>query len=168
MAHWASGGDSLRYGRHMFDTIGGLLLHALVVHGVVVLLPLMAVVTLLVAFRPGWSQRVAWGVVAADAAIWGLTLVAKQSGEALFARLGETPQITRHSEWGSSLPWTALGLLAAALLVVLLRPRGIPAQRLGQALTAVAAATAGWWVFRTGDSGARAVWEAIVQNTKAP
>jgi hypothetical protein len=151
----------------MFDTIGGLPLHALVVHGVVVLLPLMAVVTLVVAFRPGWSQRVAWGVVAADAAIWGLTLVAKQSGEARFARLGETPQITRHSEWGSSLPWTALGLLAAALLLVLLRPRGIPAQR-GQALTAVAAATAGWWVFRTGDSGARAVWEAIVQNTKAP
>ena len=36
----------------MFDTIAGLPIHALVVHGVVVLLPLMAIATLVWAFRP--------------------------------------------------------------------------------------------------------------------
>jgi Predicted membrane protein (DUF2231) len=152
----------------MFDTIAGLPVHALVVHGVVVLMPLMVLVTVVTAFRPGWPDRVAWWVVAADTVLLGLTFVARQSGLALEARVGTTPPVLRHSQWGSTLPWTALGLLAAAVVLAVLRSRGTAALRVGQVVTVAAAVVAGWWVFRTGDSGARAVWEAVVRNTSPP
>ena len=42
----------------MFDTIAGLPVHALVVHGVVVLLPLMSLVTVVWAFVPSAPARV--------------------------------------------------------------------------------------------------------------
>ena len=38
----------------VFDTVLGLPVHALVVHGVVVLLPLMAIITAVVACVPRW------------------------------------------------------------------------------------------------------------------
>ncbi|MEZ5096403.1 MAG: DUF2231 domain-containing protein [Nocardioides sp.] len=40
----------------MFDTIGGLPIHPLVVHAAVVLGPLAALLLLGYAFRPGWAH----------------------------------------------------------------------------------------------------------------
>ena len=68
---------------NLFDTVLGLPVHALVVHGVVVLLPLMAIVTAVVACVPRWRARAAWPVVVVDAGMVAMTLVARQSGEAL-------------------------------------------------------------------------------------
>jgi len=90
----------------MFDTIDGLPVHALVVHAVVVLLPLMAVLTIVVAVRRGLRERYSWWVLAGNVVVAGLTLVAKQSGEALRASLGG--QIAKeHAALGTLLPWFA-------------------------------------------------------------
>ena len=67
----------------MFDTITGLPLHPLVIHGVVVGVPLMAVVTILVAVRRNLRERYSWWVAGANSLLFLLTLVAKESGEAL-------------------------------------------------------------------------------------
>ena len=49
----------------MFDTITGLPLHPLVIHGVVVGVPLMAIITILVAVRKNLRERFSWWVAGA-------------------------------------------------------------------------------------------------------
>ena len=51
----------------MFDTINGMPLHPLVVHGVVVLLPLAALGTIAIAVRPVWRRTYGHLVVATTA-----------------------------------------------------------------------------------------------------
>ena len=100
----------------VFDTVLGLPVHALVVHGVVVLLPLMAIVTAVVACVPRWRARAAWPVVVVDAGMVAMTLVARQSGEALqrvtrvLTRSGRasSPAPTRNSRM--PLPFLVSGL----------------------------------------------------------
>ena len=148
----------------MFDTVLGLPVHALVVHGVVVLLPLMALVTMVVAFVPRWRARVAWLVVAADLAMVLVTLVARQSGEALQRRLGG--QIAaEHAAIGRDLIWFALGLFAASVVVALTRDARGGSSRLAAVLTFVAAALVTWWTIRVGHTGADAVWKGIIAST---
>ena len=72
----------------MFDTVLGLPVHVLVVHAVVVGLPLMAVVTAVVALMPALRLRFAWPVVVLDAGVVVATFVARESGEVLQQRLG--------------------------------------------------------------------------------
>ena len=152
----------------MFDTVAGLPVHVLVVHAVVVLLPLMSVVTVAVAVRRRWRSAAPW-VVLADAAVVGLTFVAKESGEVLQKRLG---QFTRnvaedHGKHGDLLPYFALALVVAAVLVWLTSrsARLVPVAVAVAVLTGVGAL---WWTYLTAESGARAVWGDTVQNTKAP
>ena len=152
----------------MFDTISGLPVHVLVVHAVVVLLPLMAVVTVAVAVRRGWRSAAPW-VVLADAIVVGLAYAAKESGEVLQERLGQfTPNVAEdHGKHGELVPYFALALLVAAVLVWLTSrsARLVPVAVAVAVLTGVGAL---WWTYLTGESGARAVWGETVQNTKAP
>jgi hypothetical protein len=141
----------------MFDTIAGLPVHALVIHAVVVLLPLMAVLTIVVAVRKNLRERYSWWVVAANVVIFVITLVAKESGEALQKSLGG--QVAQeHGELGDVLPWFALFLaLASAATAVTQRNKALGPVAVVVSILAAVAATA--WTVRTGDSGARAVWE---------
>lgn len=148
----------------MLDTIFGLPVHALVVHGVVVLLPLMAVVTVLVAFVPRlhWAR---WWVVAGNVGVTAMAFVARQSGEELQARLGGQVAI-EHGRIGYTLWYFGLGLVVASVLVAVAKT---PTQsRAFAVLSIVAAAGATLWTIRTGHSGSEAVWGEIVKNTKAP
>jgi hypothetical protein len=153
----------------MFDTVFGLPVHALVIHAVVVLLPLMAVVTMVVAFRPAWRAVATPWVLAADLVVYLLTFAAKQSGEELKARLGISgDKIDTHLSYGTWLPWIALSLAgAAALLWISVRHRAalLPVALVAVVVTGVAAIV---WTVLTGDSGARAVWEDVVTNTSPP
>jgi hypothetical protein len=150
----------------VFDTIAGLPVHALVVHAVVVLLPLMALVTIAVAVRPGWRSR-ARLVVVVNVLVLGAALVARQSGLALFARVGQPGRyaiLDRHVALGKVLWLFALGLVVAAGLTAASsrRPKLVP---LAVVLSiAVALASIGW-TFVTGDSGARSVWEPVIENS---
>lgn len=149
----------------MFDTVLGLPVHVLVVHGVVVLLPLMTVVTTVWAFLPRAGRVVGWGVVAANAVVAVLTFVAKESGEALQERLGGAVA-EEHAEIADILPFFAFALLFASVIVQALRGRdtSVP-ERLPAVLTAVVALVALAWTVRTGHSGSEAVWSTIVRQT---
>jgi hypothetical protein len=152
----------------MFDTISGLPVHALVVHAVVVLLPLMSIVTIAVAVRPRW-RHYAPVVAVIDGLVFLTAWVAKDSGENLQARLQQfDPQVAHdHGQKGSILPYVALAVFLAAVLVWSTQrfPRIVPLA----VIVAVLAGAGGLaWTYVTGESGARAVWGGTVANTKAP
>ncbi len=140
----------------MFDTIAGLPLHALINHAVVVLLPLLAIFTIVVAVRRDLRERFMWWVVGANGLMFVVTLVTKESGEALQKRLGG--QVAQeHAELGSVLPWFALFLaLASAASAVTAQNKAL--RPIAAVVSVIAAIAAAVWTVRTGDAGARAVW----------
>jgi hypothetical protein len=153
----------------MFDTISGLPVHALVVHAVVVGLPLMAVLSVLIAARPGWRSWLPLAV-AGNVVVVGLAVLARQSGQLLQARLSGLTGSTvaaDHARLGTWLWAPAAALLIAAVLAwwAARSGRGIGLAVALVTLTAIAA-VGGTAV--VGDSGARAVWEQTIQHTTAP
>jgi hypothetical protein len=158
----------------MFDQIFGLPAHPLIIHFAVVLTPLLvaaaAAYTLLPRFRP----VVTWAVVLLSLAAPVAVFAAKESGESLkqarFASAnGSTgARIATHESFANPLLLSVAGLAAASLALVYatVPARGsLTFDRFGRpvtlalsALTLVLAAVAGYFVFRAGDSGARAVW----------
>jgi len=146
----------------VFDTVLGLPVHALVVHGVVVLLPLMAIITAAVACIPRWRARAAWPVAGIDAGMVAMTFVARQSGEALQARLGG--QIAQeHAAVGRNLIWFALAMFLVSVVVAV--TRGSQRATVGAALAVVAGLFVIWWTVRVGHTGADALWKGIVAAT---
>ena len=140
----------------MFDTITGLPLHPLVIHGVVVGVPLMAVVTISVAVRRNLRERFSWWVAGANTLLFLLTLVAKQSGEALQQARGGQIAL-EHGQLGSVLPWFAL-VLAVASAAVAATSRNKALGPVSVVFVILAAVAAVYWTVRTGDTGARSVW----------
>ena len=140
----------------MIDTVLGLPLHPLVVHAVVVLLPLMAIITVIVAARPRWRTVAAWPVVAANLVVLAFTVLAKESGEHLLRQMAGL-QIDTHVSLGSKLPIFALLVTLASLLVAIGRQRkGFTT--LAVVVTTLAAVVAVFWTLLTGHSGAESVW----------
>ncbi len=140
----------------MFDTITGLPVHVLVLHLVVVGLPAMAVVSIVVAIRKNLRERYSWWVAGANLVMYGITLVTKESGEALQEARGGQLAI-EHGQLGSVLPWFALVLaLASAAVAATSRNRALGPVSVVFSILAAVAAT--YWTIRTGDAGARAVW----------
>jgi len=149
------------------DTVGGLPVHALVVHAAVVLLPLTALGAILIALKPAWSRRFGIIVVLVGFVAVGATVIAKESGERLAAHVG-LPQT--HAQLGDRLPLVA-AVLFVLVLILWLKDRGIPGNRRRPAwvsvlaiIVIIASCITVWWTFRVGDSGARAVWEPILQR----
>ena len=151
----------------MFDTFRGLPVHVLVVHAVVVLTPLMAVATAVVACVARWRRRFAWWVVAGDAVVLAVVWVATRSGSQLLNRVGDNPAIHRHANLGHQMLWFAVALLAAAVLVALVRDLSAPLPLVAAVVAVVASVAAVGWVIRTGEAGSSAVWRPVVENTSA-
>ena len=168
----------------MFDTIGGIPMHPLIVHGVVVLVPLAALLVLLAALSPrvrGWA-----GILTPIVATLALVMVpfATQSGEALEERVGETALVEEHAELGESLVFFVLLLAVAAwaLWFVDRRSRATasgggsgggaagaargrsPVMLAIMALAVVAALATTVQVVRIGHSGAASVWDGVGQQ----
>ena len=140
----------------MFDTITGLPVHALILHLTVVGLPAMAVITIVVAIRKSLRERFSWWVTGANAAMFVVTLITKESGEALQQARGGQLAI-EHGQLGSLLPWFALVLtLASAAVAATSRNRALGPVSVVFSILAAIAAT--YWTIRTGDAGARSVW----------
>ena len=175
----------------MFDTINGLPVHALVIHAVVVLLPLMALVTIAFTIRPKWRPGLPWAILGNLVAM-GSAFAAAESGGNLQVRLSvqaghEVAQ--EHGDLGSVLPNFGIGLVVASVLAYLLVGRTGRGQRpvngewdepydaprasvlatvLAVVLVVGAGAATTYWTYRVGDSGAKAVWQDTIANTKAP
>lgn len=165
----------------MFDTIGGIPLHPLIVHGVVVLVPLAALLVLLAALSP---RIRAWaGILTPIVATLALVMVpfATQSGEALERRVAESAAVEEHAELGDSLIYFVLVLAVAAwaLWFVDRRSRatasgesesGARTGRSGlmvavMALSVVAVLATTVQVVRIGHSGATATWQETGQQS---
>ena len=144
-----------------FSSVAGLPLHPLVVHFAVVLLPLSALALVVLVLVPRWARRFGVVTVAGLAVGTAAAFIAKQSGEALAATVGEP---ATHAAWGDQLPVLALVLLvlAAGWLVLQLRtPVGMRTPlsvRLVGGLTALAALAVTVLTVLVGHSGAQAAW----------
>jgi Predicted membrane protein (DUF2231) len=159
----------------MFDKIGNLPLHPLVVHAAVVGIPLAALLAFLFAFPKtrAWAR---WPLAIVVVGATAVTYVAKQSGLAFEAALGIKPGnpvgdlILKHSLLASQLLWIMIVFAVIGLLNVFLVSRPSSGGAEGDAkqpaivrivlpiLLVVAAAVALIWVVRVGDLGAHAVW----------
>lgn len=152
--------------------IGGLPAHVLLVHGVVVLVPLAALLLVAGALWPALRRRL--GVGTPLLALAGLVCVplATHAGEWLRARVPATPLVARHAELGNTLlPW-AIGLfvVAAGQWVWWRGPRARSVRAastpvvtvLIAVLAVVVAVGAVVQVYRIGESGSAAVWTGSV------
>ena len=153
--------------------VGGIPLHPLLVHAVVVLTPLTAAAVLLTQFWPVARRRL--GIVTPLAALAVLTLVpvTVRAGRELATRIGAPPAVLTHQHYGEMLlPWVIALFGVAAVQWAWFRWRPAPAGgregaavrgvtlALALASTAVAVGTT-WLLVLIGDSGARAVWGGL-------
>jgi hypothetical protein len=155
------------------ESIFGLPAHPLVVHAAVVLLPLAAVGTLVVAAAPRARRHYAPLALAAALAATVAVGLAQTSGDALEDQVRETDLVEEHTDQGESvLPWAiAVTVAAGAVTAASRRDRSQgPGVRRRLATTALIAVSlvagigATWSVVDVGHSGAKATW-TTVQDT---
>ncbi|MFF4128062.1 DUF2231 domain-containing protein [Microbispora rosea] len=155
----------------MFDQVLGLPAHALIVHAAVIFVPLLAALSIAYAVLPRLRHKLDWALVATAVVALGAAFAAKESGEALEARMFQgrpSPAIEVHSGFADVLvPVTALLTVASLLMVWLTRARRAPEGGRSRAVALVVSAVAvilavvvGYYVVRTGHTGATAVWGA--------
>lgn len=159
----------------MFDKIGDLPLHPLVVHAAVIGIPLAALLALLFAF-PKTREWARWPLAITVVGATAVTFVARQSGLALEVAMGIKPGnpvgdlIMQHSLLANQAFYIMIGFAVIGLLNVFLVSKrtsdgadGAAKQsailRIGLPILLVAAAVVALvWIIRVGDLGARAVW----------
>jgi hypothetical protein len=137
----------------------GLPLHPLVVHAAVVLIPLCGLLALIMVVIPRFSWR--FGPLVAVLA-WlavGAAWVSKESGEMLRQKVDDVSRL--HVESGDLMPYFAVAQ-AALITGLWLADRRGGRGVLGILIaltTVVVVLAAGYWTYRTGDSGAASVWK---------
>jgi hypothetical protein len=159
----------------MFDKIGNLPLHPLVIHAAVVGIPLASLLAFLFAF-PKTRSWARWPLAIVVVGATAVTYVARQSGLAFQAALGIKPGnpvgnlILKHYQLANQLLYIMIVFTVIGLLNVFLVSRETaddeteaPKQSalvrvVLPILLVVVAAVAFVWVVRVGDLGAHAVW----------
>lgn len=157
----------------------GLPAHVLLVHGVIVLTPLVGLVLVVIAAWPA-ARRVLWlPTLAGTAVLLVLGLITVEAGEWLEERLPPAPLIEEHTDMGEDLtPWLIAMLAVAVVISAWALVERAAAKRsgadadvrlsrglrivVGVVLTVAALAVAGgatWKLVQIGEAGSRAVWE---------
>ena len=90
----------------LLDSIFGLPAHPLLVHAAVVLVPLAAIGTIVIAFWPAARTRVGWIVAGLGIVGFFFAFLAKQAGEALLETTPVTQLVKDHAELGD---WGVIG-----------------------------------------------------------
>ncbi|MFB7716968.1 MULTISPECIES: DUF2231 domain-containing protein [unclassified Nocardia] len=149
-------------------TFHGLPVHVLLVHGIVVLVPLTAVLLIVCGVWPAARRRFIWPTAALAVLVTALTPLTIEAGEWLQQRLGSPPLIDQHAHLGGQMLYFVVPLLITAALLVLVQVREGRGKPLGRALlvlvavlTVAAGSAAMVQTYRVGDSGARAVWTGV-------
>jgi uncharacterized membrane protein len=147
-------------------TIAGLPAHALLVHAVVVLVPMLALLEILCALWPAARQRLVWFVLALGVAVMVLTPLTAAAGTWLYEQSQQHQPITDvHAERGEWAKYFAIGLLVVAVIQAVQHWRESRSAEPRRAIAVAAAvlailvgvsSTVG--VVWIGDSGAHAVW----------
>jgi Predicted membrane protein (DUF2231) len=160
----------------VFEEFLGIPAHPLLVHGAVVFVPLLVLAAIAYAAVPFTRRYIWWAALALAVVGPGSAWAAKLSGQAFRDRLirhgAKDPaflaKINEHMNFGTWCAYlaTTLGVLLLLLvLVIAKRPVDGSAQAGSAVVTiisavvvvAVAGAT-GYYVFKTGDTGAHIVW----------
>jgi len=156
----------------MFDKIGDMPLHPLVIHAVVFGIPLAALLAILFAF-PRTREWARWPLAIVIVGATAVTFVARQSGLAFEAALGIKPGnpvgdlILQHSLLANQLFYIMIVFAAIGLISVFVVRKSTSDDGAKQpavirivlpSLLVAAALVALIWIVRVGDLGARAVW----------
>jgi hypothetical protein len=160
-----------------FKTLLGLPAHPLVVHGAIVLVPLVAIGTIIVAFWPRARGVFGWAVAVLSVAAFGFVGLAQKTGGALANHVEPTALTRAHVEMGDAvLPW-AFVIMGIACSVMALTwylrhihqstesPSWFRPLSIALGTLAVLAALGGTvQVYRVGHSGAKATWSHVDMN----
>jgi hypothetical protein len=166
---------------HILEAYGGLPAHPLLVHVPVILIPVVTIWSLLLVARPAWVQG--QGLIAATVAVVALagTILTAGAGSALRKALdlgrggfGPVSLVARHAHAADTLRLLLFAFVIVLILYVLARrvAAGRVLDRAGldrlfsapvtarvlATLVVVLAIGCGYFVFHTGDLGAKAVW----------
>ncbi len=155
--------------------IQGLPAHPLLVHGPVVLIPLVALLSIVLVLKRPWRTTVGPWLVLLAFITFALTFLAAQSGEELQANVRDTELVRHHAQLGGALRPIALAQLIAILMLIApawAHARGGPGVLVRLAaskpwsiisvvLVVVMSVLATYWVIQTGHSGADAVWHNV-------
>jgi hypothetical protein len=158
----------------MFERFGDLPLHVLVIHLTVLVLPVAALTAIVYALVPKWRWLLRWPtlVLGVGSLVWAY--VAKESGEAFVAAIPQLqPLVKIHQDRGDLLFWFVLvfALVAVAAFLLLTGPSALASGKGAKAtksrplelITSAAIVVIGVLVIvqtiRTGDAGAKAVWD---------
>lgn len=151
----------------MFERFGDLPLHVLVIHLTVVLLPVAALTVILFALVPRWRHVLRWPALVLGVGTVVCAFVAKESGEAFVNAVPTLAKaVALHQSRGNLLFWYCLIFAVVAVAAFLLLGRtgdkatkSRPLELLTQAAVVVIGVLVLWQTVRTGDAGAKAVWE---------
>jgi hypothetical protein len=147
-------------------TITGIPAHALLVHAIVVLAPMVALLEILCAVWPAARRRLVWLVLALAAVNLVLTPLTTDAGEWLLNQRSQVSAVLQtHADRGEWMIYFSAGLLAVALALVALdwltgrsdKPRAAAAVFVAVLALAVGVSSI-ITVVRIGDSGAHSVW----------
>ena len=168
----------------MFEQVLGIPAHPLILHAAVVFIPLQVLFALVYAFVPAWRRHIAWAVAALIVLAPAAALLAKLSGDAFRARLVNRKEISppsillvdTHRSYGTMTVYFSAGLSVLMLLMLLaqravsktsaassvvIQPNGSMVLGLVLSVLVLAGAIAtGYYVFKTGDTGAHVVWSS--------
>ncbi|GAA1773922.1 DUF2231 domain-containing protein [Luedemannella helvata] len=166
----------------MFDEISGIPAHPLLVHGAVIFIPLQVLAGIAYAVLPFTRKHVWWATLALAVVGPAAAFFAKESGEALEARLvrggmTDLTAVREHADFAGLTLWFSLALGVLMIAMVALARRTAPPTVTGTdaapaaggkvislvlavAIVGVGAAT-GYYVFKTGDTGAKMVWSGL-------
>jgi hypothetical protein len=147
-------------------TITGLPAHALLVHVIVVLAPMVALLEILCAFWPAARRRLVWLVLALALVNMVLTPLTTSAGQWLYDQLGSaSPILDVHRARGEWMPYFSAALLVVAIALAVmhwLAGRSDKRRTVANVVIAIVAVVVGVssiiTVVRIGDAGAEAVW----------
>ena len=158
----------------MFERFGDLPLHVLVIHLTVLVLPVAALTAIVYALVPKWRWLLRWPTLVLGVGALVCAFVAKKSGEAFVAAIPQLePLVKVHRERGNLLFWFVLvfAVVAVAAFLLLTGPSALASGKGAKAtksrplelVTSAAIVVIGVIVIiqtiRTGDAGAKAVWD---------
>lgn len=156
-------------------SIRGLPAHPLFAHVPVVLIPLAGLGAIAMLW-PAVRDRIGWYVVGVVFVAGIFTQLTISAGQSLRRYVRESPLVRAHTHIGENIrPWVLLMFLALAGVMLLARRSaragdgpGEPPPRRGNglriatvsvaALSILFSGVATYWIYRIGDSGAKAVW----------
>ncbi|MEP1122277.1 MAG: DUF2231 domain-containing protein [Ilumatobacter sp.] len=160
----------------IFDETFGVPTHPLAVHAPIVLIPILAIVSIVVLFRRTWRERSAIPLAGLALVMVVMLFVAKESGESAKAANNVFGDIDRHEDLAGQtfvlgIVWLVLAAAVgiAAFVVRRQSTRSVSAAvapatgaRLVlvlQVLAAVAVVATTVWLIRTGHAGAESRWK---------